>query len=158
MAIVRAKVWYGVRTLYRLTARGKPEWRHKYFDARSTLVEDRIVLFRASSFGDAIAQAEKEARVHCRQNRFENIYGQTVRMRYLGAYDAFELFDKKILAGSEVYSSMELVPSAVRDSKVVTMHIRQDRSARTPRRWKFIDGKILNEARAVLRNTNVKPA
>jgi hypothetical protein len=152
MGVQRRKAWFGVRTLYRLTVKGTPKWRHKYYDPRSTLVEDRVVLFRSSGFDDAIEQAQNEARAYSKQNRFENIYGQTVRMRYLDVCDAFELVDRKISDGSEVYSSTELVPATTRDSKVVTMHIRADRSGRTPRRWKFMDGKILGKALGALRD------
>src|SRR5580658_10992429 len=68
--------WYGTRTLFRLVATGKRNGPTKYYDANSTLVEDRIVLFRAKSFKDAIRQAEAEAKHYCKTTRFDNIYGQ----------------------------------------------------------------------------------
>lgn len=145
MSAKRKNAWYGVRTLYRLTAKGRPKSRDKYYDRDSTLVEDRIVLFQANRFDDALAQGEKEARSYCRRTRFVNIYGQQVRMRYLDACDAFEIFDKKIAAGSEVYSSTELVGASVRDSALIASHFREDASARGPRRHKFIDGNILRD-------------
>jgi hypothetical protein len=85
------KAWYGVRTLYRVSAEGKPKLRDRYFDPESTLIEDRIVLFQAIGFDGAIAQGIKEARSYCRQVRSQNVYGQKRRMRLLDACDAFDL-------------------------------------------------------------------
>jgi hypothetical protein len=48
--------WYGVRTLFRLMAIGKPKAIDRHFDPLSTLVEDRVVLFGADSFDSAIKQ------------------------------------------------------------------------------------------------------
>ena len=115
----RSGSWYGVRTLIRLIATGKPKRRDQHFDPDSTLVEDRVVLLRASSFKDAIQQAEKEARQYCRRTHFSNIYGQRVRLKYLGAVDAFSLSDHEPSPGCEVYSSMAIVPRSISDSKVI---------------------------------------
>jgi hypothetical protein len=73
------QAWYGVRTLYRVTAEGRPKSRDKHFDREATLIEARVVLFRAAGFDDAIAQATKEARAYCRQVKFKNAYGQRFR-------------------------------------------------------------------------------
>jgi Domain of unknown function (DUF4288) len=77
------KAWYGVRTLYRLAAEGAPKSRGGRYDPESTLIEDRIVVFQATTFDNAVAQAIKEARSYCKRTRFVNIYGQEVRMRFL---------------------------------------------------------------------------
>jgi Domain of unknown function (DUF4288) len=116
---IRPKAWYGVRTLYRLAAEGEPKSRDEHYDPESTLIEDRIVVFQATSFDNAIAQATKEARLYCKRTRFVNIYGQKVRMRFLDACDAFEMFDRKLGAASEVYSSTALMRAGVSDSVVV---------------------------------------
>jgi hypothetical protein len=67
--------WYGVRTLFRLVATGKPKWVDRYFDPASTLVEDRIVLFQAADSDDAIRQAKAEAQRYCKATRYADIYG-----------------------------------------------------------------------------------
>ncbi len=79
------KTWYGVRTLYRITAKGKPKSRDEHYDSDATLVEDRIVLIQAVSFHDAIKQGTKDARSYCRRTKVVNIYGQKVVTRFLGA-------------------------------------------------------------------------
>lgn len=48
-----------MRTLCRITVEGKPNLRDKRLASESALIEDRVVLFRAISFDDAIAQAIK---------------------------------------------------------------------------------------------------
>ena len=53
-----------MRTLYRVTAEGIPKSRDRHFDPDSTLVEDRVVLFQATSFDDAIALGVKEAQAY----------------------------------------------------------------------------------------------
>ena len=144
--------WYGVRTLYRVTAEGKPKSRDKRFGPESTLIEDRIVLFQATSFDDAIKQAIKEARSYCRQIRYVNPYGQNVRMRYLDAYDAYEISempDRKPGAGSEVYSLTELVRASVSDSTVVKKRMGGQASRGTVARWKFVNARIVRKALAL---------
>lgn len=138
--------WYGVRTLIRLIATGKPTLRDRHFDAGSTLVEDRVVLFRATSFEDAIEQAETEARQYCQAISFRNIYGQRVRLKYLGAVDAFSMLDHHPAPGCEVYSSTALVPKSVSDSSVCKERFgkQPERGARS--RFKFLDVEIISEA------------
>jgi hypothetical protein len=102
--------------LYRVTAEGKPKLRGNHFDPESTMIEDRVVLFQATDFDDAIKQAIKDARFYCKRNRYVNIYGQEVLLRFLDVYDAYEILevpDRDPGAGSEVYSSTELVGAAV---------------------------------------------
>jgi hypothetical protein len=144
------KSWYGVRTLYRLAAEGKPKSRDRHFDLESTLIEDRIVIFQAISFDDAMAQAFKEARSYSRQTRFVNMYGQRVRMRFLDASEAFKIFDRKPAAGSEVYSSTEMVRAAVSDSAVVRRRMGPLAPGAMKVRYKFIDGLILRKALATV--------
>jgi hypothetical protein len=138
--------WYGIRTLFRLVAVGKPKWTDRHFDPGSTLVEDRVVLFQATNPVDAVRQAEAEAKRYCKATRYQNIYGQRVRLKFLGATDAFSMFDNTPGAGSEVYSTTAIVPNSIRDSRVVTMWWgKQERHGRQARN-KFIHGKILTEA------------
>ena len=111
MATTQKTEWYGVKTLFRLIAVGKPKNPDKAFDPTSTLVEERVVLFKGESFEDAIKQAEDEAREYCETTHFVNIYGQPVNMRFLGAVEAYALFDAVPSTGCEVYSSTAIAPS-----------------------------------------------
>jgi Domain of unknown function (DUF4288) len=70
----------------------------------STLVEERVVLFEAKDFEDAIEQAESDAHQYCERTKFVNIYGQSVKLNFLGAVDAFAISDVAPSAGCEVYS------------------------------------------------------
>jgi Domain of unknown function (DUF4288) len=118
--------WYGVRTLVRLIATGRPKKTDKHFDPMTTLVEDRVVLFRADSFDSAIEKAEKEAQQYCRRTRFTNIYGQSVRMKFLRMVDAFSMLDHEPVVGSEVYSSTTLVARSVSDAKLIAQRYGDD--------------------------------
>src|SRR5213594_645274 len=109
--------WYGVKSLYRWHASGRPRAKDARFDARVSLVEERVVLFQARTFGEAIRAAEKEARAYVK-GKHVNPYGQQVRIRYLGAVDAFQMFGPpgRLV---EVFSNTELVPKRVPDRVVV---------------------------------------
>jgi hypothetical protein len=149
MSAGKKAVWYGVRTLYRLIAEGRPKSRDKHYDREATLIEERIVLFQATSFDSAITQALKDARAYCRRTRFTNPYGQRVRMRFLGACDAFEMFDLKPAPGSEVYSSTALVRASVSDSNIVNGRMGTEPSGSKKARYKFMDGGIVEAACAL---------
>jgi hypothetical protein len=138
--------WYGVRTLVRLIATGRPKNTDKHFDPTTTLVEDRIVLFRADSFDSAIQKAEQEAQQYCRRTRFTNIYGQSVRMKFLRMVDAFSMLDHEPSVGSEVYSSTTLVNRSVSDGKLIAQRFGGASEATGESRYKFLDAKILGEA------------
>jgi hypothetical protein len=129
-----------------LTATGRPKNTDEHFDATSTLVEDRVVLFRADSFESAIEQAEKEAQQYCRQTRFTNIYGQSVRMKFLRIVHAFSMYDHEPVAGSEVYSCATLVARTVSDAKLIGQRFGGDDEDTVESRYKFLDAKILGEA------------
>jgi len=145
--VTRKKVgWYGVRTLLRLVATGKPKRHDKHFDPASTLVEDRVVLFKANSFESAIEQAESEAKQYCRRTLFTNIYGQSVRMRFVGVVDAFSVLDDKPRAGSEVYSSTALVVRSVSDGTLLAQRFGEPEAPGAESRYKFRDGRILGQA------------
>jgi len=147
------QAWYGVRTLYRVTAEGRPKSRDKHFDREATLIEDRVVLFQAIDFDDALAQGTKEARAYCRQVKFNNAYGQSVRMRFLDARDAYEISemtDGPPAAGWEVYSSTELVGQTVSDSAVIRRRMGAKASPVVEVRYKFMDGRILRKALAAV--------
>jgi len=113
----RKAAWYGVKTLFRTAAVGRSMARDAAYDARMSLVEERVVLFKARSFTGAIRAAESEARRYARR-RHVNPYGQRVVTRYLGACNAFELFETPGVR-AEVFSMTEVVPKRVSDRTVV---------------------------------------
>lgn len=113
--------WYGVKTLFRTVAVGRPSARDAAYDASVSLVEERVVLFKARSFDEAIRAAEKEAREYARL-RVVNPYGQRVVVRYLRACDAFELFDTPGV-GAEVFSATEVVSKRISDRAIVERHL-----------------------------------
>lgn len=86
---------------------GKPKKRDKYFDANSVEIEERVCLFLANSFTDAMQQAKKEASEYCKLNHRRNDvnrYGQRLKKRVL-AYNVYEPFDKP--AGrAEIFSTI----------------------------------------------------
>jgi hypothetical protein len=158
MAAQAKTSWFGVRTLFRLVATGKPKWTDRYFDPAETLVEDRIVLFQASDFDDAIQQAKDEARRYCKATRYTNIYGQNVRLKFLGATDAFSMSDNQPSAGFEVYSTTAIVSNSVRDARVVTGWWGKRERRPWQARNKFIDGKILTDALTAMQQSDGKGA
>lgn len=137
--------WYGARTLLRAIATGKPKKPDKDVDTTSTLLEDRVVLFRANSFEAAIKAAEKEARQYCHRIRYTNIYGQKVRLKFLGAVDVFAVYADKISNGSEVYSSTMIVPRLVSNSRLIADRFGPARETLQDR-LKFLDKTILRKA------------
>ncbi|MEP6754372.1 MAG: DUF4288 domain-containing protein [Chthonomonadales bacterium] len=81
--------WYAAKTVYksRIIEDGTPKARF----------EERVVLFHATDFLDAIAKAEVEAEEYC-----SDVFGT----EYLGFVNVYHLFDKTINHGTEVYSLM----------------------------------------------------
>jgi hypothetical protein len=129
-----------------MIASGRPKKTDMHFDPMSTLVEDRVVLFMADSFDSAIEKAEREARQYCSRTRFMNIYGQSVRMKFLRIVDAFSMLDRKPVVGSEVYSSTTLVARSVSDAKLIAQRFGGGEEPTGESRYKFLDAKILGEA------------
>src|SRR5688572_10093733 len=113
---VRA-TWFGVKTLFRTEALGRPLAADRAYDPTVSLVEERVVLFKTQSFAAAIRAAETEARRYARR-RHVNPYGQRVVTRFLGACDAFELIEAP---GNrvEVFSTTDVVPMRIPDRRIV---------------------------------------
>jgi hypothetical protein len=139
-----------------LVAIGKPKWTDRYFDPASTLVEDRVVLFQATDFEDAIKRADIEAQRYCKATRYKNIYGQSVQLRFLKAIDAFSMLDNEPGSGSEVYSSTAIVPTSVRDVGVVTRWFGKKERGAWQTRNKFIHGQILADALQSMKQSATK--
>jgi Domain of unknown function (DUF4288) len=129
--------WFGVKTLYRTTATGRPSAVDALFDRTVDLVEERVVLLRARTSDEAIARAEVKAREYAREVHI-NPYGQRVVCRYLDACDAFELFDAPG-AGVEAFSSTFLIPSDTANPTVIDRWLGQEEPAPDARRRKFLN-------------------
>jgi hypothetical protein len=110
------RTWF-VQSVYRKQATGRPSGVDRNFDPTVTLVEQRIVMFAAADADDALRQAKREARAYARET-YLNAYGQRVKMRFLGALSAYELFEP-LAPGIEVYSTTEVVSTAVTDDEVI---------------------------------------
>lgn len=95
------KKWFGIKTLYLIYEKAK---------GRNVPVagEERITLFKAANFDEAIRLAEIEAKKYA-AGTFENASDNQIQIRYLNACDAFELFDSNITQGTEAYSHMSAV-------------------------------------------------
>lgn len=137
-----------MKTLFRLVAVGKPKKLDPAFDPASTLVEERVVLFEGDSFEDAIRQAEDEANGYCARTQFVNIYGQSVKLNFLGAVDAYSISEVSPCAGTEVYSSTAIVARSVSNSHLVAKRFGKAEKRAADGRKKFVDGDILNLALA----------
>ena len=85
--------WFGVKAVFRRVATGKPRSRDVHYDPDATLVEERVVLLRARTPRQALASLAFCSTRYARQPSHENLYGQSVRLRFLGDLDAFELYD-----------------------------------------------------------------
>jgi hypothetical protein len=81
------------------------------------LVEERIVLFYAASFDEAIRMGEAEAEAYTR-DPWPNADGDTVRTRYLGVCNAFAM-KASPAEGVEAYSRLLLRPSTEADDVVI---------------------------------------
>ena len=137
--------WFGVKTLTRWEAIGKPKSIDGNFDADATLIEERIVLIRARNFDEAIKKGENEAKRNL--SEYKNFYGQKVKQRYLEVCDAFELFDEPNENGVEVFSLIETVSKKVKDSVLVENKFGKDESPESfaRKREKFWDAELLDK-------------
>ena len=133
--------WFGVKTVYRIEAKGMPVTADDRFDPEATGVEERVVLIRARSFDEAIAKGEAEAKEYA-SDTYTNPYGQVVRTRFLRKSDAFELYDDPG-ANVEVYSSTELMPKATSNQQIVDQHfgVHETKAVHKTRR-KFFNAKF----------------
>lgn len=54
-------VWFSVKTVYMVSVHGRPKGRDEFYDAENALAEERVVLFRARNYDEALAKAEADA-------------------------------------------------------------------------------------------------
>lgn len=93
--------WYAVKCLFHHPTRKKL--------GENYLYEERITLWEASSLGEAYSKAEDEAMKYARES--DAVFIQPV--------NSFQLFDKSITNGTEIYSLMRgsnFSPKTYRDT------------------------------------------
>lgn len=90
---METKEWYGAKTVYSVNYKKRKNVMNLY--------EERVVLVKATSFDEALLEAEKEA----------NYYADENDMKYLEYVNVFKLYDETIKDKTEVFSLM-------RDSKL----------------------------------------
>ena len=98
------------------------------------------MLVRAADFEAALSIAEREARGYAR-GEYLNLYGQKVRMKYLGECDAYALFDPPG-EGVEVFSRTELVSKRLRDRAIGTALFGTPEKSPNPVRRKFLNRQL----------------
>ncbi len=122
--------WFGVKTLYRIAPVGRRLGTDAAASSTMTLVEERVVLFKAATIRIAIRKAEREARSYASDLAHRNPYGQRVRIRYLGYRDAYDI-NEPVVDGTEVYATNEVVPRRIPDSVVRARMIGKPESRHT---------------------------
>lgn len=80
--------WYSVRCVFKMQKRLNGAKRHLY--------EERITIWRATSFEDAIERSEREAAA----------YAESTGSEYTGLAQVFHLYPARLSPGSEVFSLM----------------------------------------------------
>ncbi len=134
--------WYGVKTLYRLEAKGTPKNPDQDYNDKTTMIEERVVLVKARNFDEANEKGEKEASNYARSLRCINSYGQKVNARYLDTCDCFRFYDMPNV-DVEVFSMMGMVNRKIPDDTLLDWRFgfRSDLEKDNERaRKKFFDG------------------
>jgi hypothetical protein len=127
------KAWFAVKSLYRSEIVGEPRVVDEDYDPDGTLVEERVILVRATSHQKALRKAEVEAERYPSQHI--NPYGQLVVWRRAEFLDSFQLFDKPA-DGREVWSMMTVVSSAMTDEELAMRRFGPLESKKSLRRRK----------------------
>jgi hypothetical protein len=113
--------WFAVKSLLRSEAIGKPRTTKYPYDPKLTMVEERIVIFRARNEREAIKKAEREARRNlCR--RAKNMFGETITHRLIRSFDVYPL-DCVPSDGAEVFYLWRAVSKDVPDKRVAQKFI-----------------------------------
>jgi len=134
-----AAQWFAVKTLYRSETVERPENPDRFYDPDMTLLEERVLLIKASGRGEALSKAEREARDYAAKTHCVNPYSQTVRTVYLGDCEIYELTgtpaDK-----TEIFTTTRLISKRVPDHKIKHIYLgRHERAPAQSKRKKFIN-------------------
>jgi hypothetical protein len=129
--------WYGVKTLYRITAEGKPRATDERYVDDIDLIEERVVLVRARNSEEAHQKAGKEAREYA-EPWHVNPYGQRVRFRLIDHQVAFECFDDPG-PNAEVFSDVFVMPKGIPDEDLIVMRLDTEDPIEDERRTVFLN-------------------
>jgi hypothetical protein len=142
--------WYGVKLLYVNNVVGEPDTNlvdDNYVEGYIAY-EESIVVIQANSFDTAYQKAEKIAKDN--EDDYQNIYGQTIQVRYFDAVDCYlieEVQEVPLQEGVEVYS------------RLIESNISEDPKAFLQRVYPIADGpKYMLLNREFSRSTSNKSA
>ena len=131
--------WFGVKTLYRVSAEGEPRATDERFDGTVDLIEERVVLIRARSCEEAHRKAAQEAYTYAADfGEHVNPYGQRVHCRFIECLVAYECFDDPV-PNAEIFSDTFLIDREMTDDSVVTMRLDTEESVDLTRRTIFMN-------------------
>ena len=107
---LKKKRWFSVKTFFSTRGLGPVKTEAQPALKNGFRLEERVVLFLASSFNEAIKKAEKEA-VEYTEFDYKNPYGQKLKIKYLGIYKVFETSDPpgdniRIFSNNEVHKTV----------------------------------------------------
>jgi len=138
------KRWFGVKTIYRITAQGKPKIHYKNFNKEAFMIEERVVIFWARDHKNALRRAEREARGYASDNHI-NPFGQKVVCEYLHCHDVYELFEEPD-DGGEVYSRTEVHDRPIATRKLLDKNFGKimDKEKESQLRLKFRNAQLSN--------------
>src|SRR5580765_425332 len=111
-----ARKWFGVKMVLRTAITGRVRGRDADYDPDGTLVEERVVIVRATDGKDAFTRARQKAAKGL--SSYRNVYGETVRERILSGHEVYELYDPPS-DGAEVFSTTTRVPKTITDGDIV---------------------------------------
>jgi len=90
-----SKDWFGVRLVVECQVGKDPPAKRTY--------EDRLVVVRAGSEGQAGRKAERLTRAGV--ERYRNVFGETVTWRFKEVIDIYPILDDELADGTETYSA-----------------------------------------------------
>lgn len=103
----RNRVFFAVRSQYIAQAMGSPRFVDSYYKKECVWYEERVVLFKAHDFDEALELGAKEARSYA-SYEYINIYHQKVITEFTGNLDAFEV-GEEAGEGEEIFSTNNIM-------------------------------------------------
>ncbi len=114
MSDVKTEVWFGARTAFSYRVEGNA--------SAPRVFEQRVVVFRAPTFEEAMVLSEKEADSYARRMSVRNSDGEEVRVEYLGYCNVFEIGDA-LEDGVEVHSQLTVHPTHVAEDELLNRFV-----------------------------------
>lgn len=117
--------WFSVKVLYECKISGNPSPKkidEDYGSDGQKTFEESILLIKAPSEEEAYLIGEKEALKN--EVEYLNQYDETVEWKFIRVIDCFNLFDKKLQTGTELYSRFIRVPHDLATEKVISYNDR----------------------------------